>query len=196
MSAARLLIKEVERISASFRLEGDRLRLIPAPGKALPAPLVARAKAERDAILAALLEPSFASPEKAVETWEECAAHLEYDAGLPRAWAEHFARLIVGEAPGDFSPTRWQAALDGALRFADRWAKEAHRLGWDASEVFGLDDEAPATRIDHRGLAWLLGHGGEVVALDRDGAEIRTAQGGRQRFYRRRGVRMQKARSA
>ena len=91
MSAARLLIAEAERIGASFRLEGDRLRLVPAPGETLPAPLVARAKAEREAILVELrrparAKPSFAIPEKAVETWEERAAHLEYDAGLPRAW--------------------------------------------------------------------------------------------------------------
>ena len=80
----------------------------------------------------------FLTPEKTVETWDERAAHLEFDAGLPRAWAEHFARLLVGDPPGDFSPTRWQAVLDAALVFADKWAAEAHRLGWDASEVFGL----------------------------------------------------------
>lgn len=128
--------------------------------------------------------PDHASAKSAIETWEERAAHLEYDAGLPREWAEHFAKLLAGPVPGDFSPTRWQAALDGALMFADRWAGEAHRLGWDASEVFGLDDIAPAARIDRRGLAWLLGDGSQVVAMDRGGAEIRTRGGGRQRFYR------------
>ncbi len=127
----------------------------------------------------------FLTPEKTVETWEERAAHLEFDGGLPRGWAEHFARLIVGEPPGDFSPTRWQAALDGALTFADQWAREAHRLGWVADEVFGLHPTAPAARVDCRGLAWLLGDGSEVVAMDRSGAEIRTPGGGRQRYYRK-----------
>ncbi len=117
--------------------------------------------------------------------YEERAAILEYDAGLPREWAEHFARLIVGDPPGDFSPTRWWAALDGALIFADRWGREAHRLGWDASEVFGLHSTAPAARVDCRGLAWLLGDGSQVVAMDRSGAEIRKPGGGRQRYYRR-----------
>lgn len=127
----------------------------------------------------------YAVPEKTVETWEERAAHLEYDAGLPRAWAEHFAKLIVGETPGDFSPTRWQAALDGALAFADKWAAEAHRLGWDVSEVFGLHPTAPAARVDCRGLAWLLGDGSQVVTMDGASAEISTRGGGRQHYYRR-----------
>lgn len=139
-------------------------------------------------IAAAVAAPApqyFLTPEKAVETWEERAAHLEYDAGLPREWAEHLARLIVGEPPDDFSPIRWQAALDAALIFADKWAAKAHRLGWDVSEVFGLHPTAPAARVDCRGLAWLLGDGSEVVAMDRSGAEIGTPGGGRQRYYRK-----------
>lgn len=116
---------------------------------------------------------------------EQRAAILEYDANLPRAWAEHFARLEQDGPPGDFSPTRWQAALDGALAFLDQWGAEAHRLGWDVSEVFGLHSTAPAARVDCRGLAWLLGSGSQVVAMDRSGAEIRTEGGGRQRYYRR-----------
>jgi hypothetical protein len=35
-----------------------------------------------------------------VADWEERAAHLEYDAGLPRAWAEPFARLLCAGPPG------------------------------------------------------------------------------------------------
>ncbi len=118
------------------------------------------------------------------DKYEERAAILEYDANLPRAWAEHFARLELDGPPGDFSPTRWQAALDGALAFLDQWGAEAHRLGWDVSEVFGLHPTAPAARVDCRGLAWLLGDGSHVVAMDRSGAEIRKSGGGRQRFYR------------
>lgn len=188
MNAARLLIAEAAREGASFRLEGERLRLVPAPGESLSALLVEKAKAEREAIIAELSRPatarSFARPEKTVETWEERAAHLEFDAGFPRAWAEHLAKLIVADPPGDFSPTRWQAALDGALAFADQWAVEAHRLGWSVSEVFGLHPTAPAARVDCRGLAWLLGDGSQIVAMARSGAEIRTRSGGRHQFYR------------
>lgn len=183
MSAARRLIADAARVGAAFKLDGARLRLVPSPGCALPADLVERAKAAR-ADLVALLSAPTADP----ANWQERAAHLEFDAGLPREWAEHFGRLLHAPAPGDFTPTRWQAVIDGALRFADRWAVEAHRQGWGAQEVFGLDEVAPAARVDRSGLAWLLGDGSQVVALDRNGADIMTRSGSRQRFYRRRTI--------
>ena len=117
------------------------------------------------------------------DKYEERAAILEYDANLPREWAEHFARLEMN-GPGDFSPVRWQAALDGALAFADTWGAEAHQLGWDVSEVFGLHPTAPAARVDCRGLAWLLGDGSQVVAMYRSGAQIRKPNGVPGRYYR------------
>lgn len=118
------------------------------------------------------------------DKYEERAAILEYEGNLPRAWAEHFARLEQDGPPGDFSPTRWQAALDGALVFLDQWGAEAYRLGWDVSEVFGLHPSAPAARVDCRGLAWLLGDGSQVVAMDRSGAQLRRPNGAPGRYYR------------
>jgi hypothetical protein len=35
---------------------------------------------------------------------ERVAVHLEYRAGLPRSWAEPFARLLCSHPPGDFDP--------------------------------------------------------------------------------------------
>jgi hypothetical protein len=119
-----------------------------------------------------------------VDDFEVRVAILGRDAGLPRAWAERFTKLLVGPVPGDFSPLRWQEALDGALIFADRWACEAHGLGWHGDEVFGLHPEAPAARVDCRGLAWLLGDGSQVVSIDANGANIETPRGGRQRYRR------------
>lgn len=129
-------------------------------------------------------EPAQTATANLRDEYEERAAILEHEAGLPKEWAEHFARLIVGGPPGDFSPTRWQGALDGALMFADRWGREAHRLGWRVSEVFGLHPAAPAARVDCRGLAWLLGDGSQVVAMDRSGAQIRKPNGVPGRYYR------------
>ena len=117
--------------------------------------------------------------------YDERAAILEYEAGLPRSWAEQFARQLVKGPPGDFSPVRWQAAIDGALVFADQWAVKANRLGWSVDDIFGLHPIAPAARYDCRGLAWLLGDGSRVTGVDENGADIRTALGGQQRFYRR-----------
>jgi hypothetical protein len=121
-----------------------------------------------------------------IENWEERAAHLEFEAGLPRSWAEPFARILCGGPPGDFSPSRWQAAVDGGLVFAGEWANKAVAMGWNPEDVFGLHPTVPLVRNDHKGIAWLLGDGGRVVGLDADGADVNMPSGSRQRFYRRR----------
>lgn len=118
---------------------------------------------------------------------EERAAIIEHDAGLPRAWAESFARILCSPPPGDFAdhPDRRQSILDGALRFADAWGAEAHWQGWTVEEVFGLHPTHPAARYDRRGLAWLLADGARVVAIDENGADIVNARGVASRYYRR-----------
>lgn len=119
------------------------------------------------------------------ESYQERAAILEYEAGWPRSWAEYFARLIVNGPPGDFSRVRWLEALDGALIFADEWVHKAIAACWEPEDVFGLHPVAPAARLDYRGIAWLLGDGSRVVALDEKGAVIMTANCARQTFRRR-----------
>ncbi len=107
-------------------------------------------------------------------------------AGLPREWAEPFARLLCDTAPGNFDVANWARLQPGANHVANEWAAKAHALGWRAEEVFGLDDVAPAARWDRKGIAWLIDTGQCVVALDEDGADIVTKTGARLRFYRRR----------
>jgi hypothetical protein len=122
------------------------------------------------------------------ETIEERAAILEYDAGLPRAWAEGAARLLAGlPPPKGCAPWRWAQVCDDAAELIRAgWAAEAAAAGWDAREVFGAAPGYPEARIDAQGLAWLI-RGCRVVALDATGADIETAVGGRLRFRRRPG---------
>lgn len=54
MSAARQLIADAHRQGASFRLIGDRLRLVPDAGRNLSPDLIERAKALRSDVLAIL----------------------------------------------------------------------------------------------------------------------------------------------
>jgi len=117
------------------------------------------------------------------ESWETRAASLEA-AGLPIDWAEPFARLLCGGPPRGFDPAYWASVVEGAAIFAPQWAAQAFRLGWLAAEIFGLDENEPAARHDRKGVVWLLTDGKRVVALDADGADIDTARGVRQRFYR------------
>ena len=119
--------------------------------------------------------------------FEERAAMLEHDAGMPRAWADTFALIIQGPPVFEHEEARWRSVVDGALIFADCWAGKAHRLGWTVEELFGLHPLSPAARVDRRGLAFLLGNGARVVAIDAHCADILTAGGAKQRYYRQRG---------
>jgi hypothetical protein len=122
----------------------------------------------------------------ATEAIEERAAVLQYDAGLPRAWAEGASRLLAGlPPPAGCAPWRWdQVCDDAAALIADRWAAKAAALGWQGAELFGAMPAYSDVRYDAQGLAWLL-HGRTVVSLDAAGADMRTVGGAVLRFHRR-----------
>ena len=88
---------------------------------------------------------------------------------------------IPADPPEGFSLIQWASIKVGAQTFASEWGEDARARGWAEDELFGLHP----TRVDRRGLAFLLHAGDRVVALDEDGADILTASGARQRFYRR-----------
>jgi hypothetical protein len=172
----------------------------------------AKAGAEREVSLATLatLEPSHAQNEtksfgsalaKAAKpanpsaagveadewgaTQEEHAAIIEYDGGIPRAWAEGFARLHPNRRPGDVPLRRWQTFVDDCGRFLDHgWVKKAVALGWGPHDLFGCDRDRPFARIDCAGLLWLL-NGDKLVELTERMATIETRTGARQTWRRK-----------
>ncbi len=73
---------------------------------------------------------------------------------------------------------------EDALRFLNEWAGQAHRLDWDALDLFGAHSTAPAARFDCMGLVPLL-NGRPVLALTDDSAAIKAASGGSLTFRRR-----------
>jgi len=107
---------------------------------------------------------------------EERAAIIEHDAGVPREWAEGFARLNVETAPAGFPHELWEQLVDDGGRFLDRWAKDATRLGWTAVDVFGIASPEPVERYRRVGLAYLIA-GGEVVDIGAGRATIRRKDG-------------------
>jgi len=131
--------------------------------------------------------PAEAESNQAVEDWhdsfEERAAIVEFDARIPREWAEGYARLCVMPRHPDFTEDRWQSLIDDAGRFMDGWAVTVAAMGWTALEVFGVDGRMPYTRIDQMGLVPLLG-GSEVVAVSADSVTVQTSTGARQRILR------------
>jgi hypothetical protein len=116
---------------------------------------------------------------------EERAAIVEYDADVPRSWAEGYARLDPAHPPTGVPVDRWQSFIDDSGRFLDGgWAKKAASLGWGPLDLFGCDRERCFARIDHAGLLWLL-NGDRLVEFDRRMATIERRTGARQTFRRR-----------
>ncbi len=131
--------------------------------------------AEQTAVLPlAVAAPSWGDAE------EERVAIVEYDGGIPCAWAEGFARLDPGRPPADVPPRRWQTFVDDVGLFLDGdFASVASALGWGPYDLFGADRDRPFARIDQAGLLWLL-NGDRLEKLSENTATIQTRTGARQ----------------
>jgi hypothetical protein len=101
----------------------------------------------------------------------ERAAIGEFDAGIPRAWAEGFARLDRQQPLAGYSDSQWRQIIDDSGRFLDSWGPKAAGLVWTVADVFGLDPRSPRNRYDAMGLVFLIG-GGQITALDERSATI------------------------
>ena len=124
------------------------------------------------------------APDIWTDAHEERAAIVEHDGGVPREWAEGFARLDCSHPPADVPSRRWHQFIDDCGLFLDNgWAAKAAALGWGPRELFGADGRAPFGRVDRAGLLWLL-NGNRLVALTANTAIIETATGARQTYYR------------
>jgi len=118
------------------------------------------------------------------EAEEERAAIVECDGGVPRAWAEGFARLNPDHPPVDVPPHRWRRFIDDVGLFLDSpFCAVAAALGWTAFELFGADRERPFAQIDQLGLLWLL-NGDRLELLTNDAATIERRSGARQTWRR------------
>jgi hypothetical protein len=116
---------------------------------------------------------------------EERAAIVEHDGGIPRAWAEGFARLDPSHPPADVPLRRWQQFIDDVERFLDGpFCAVAIKLGWRPYDLFGCDRDRPYARIDQCGLLWFL-DGHNLVELREDVAIVETRPGMRQTYRRK-----------
>ena len=116
---------------------------------------------------------------------EERAAIIEYDAGIPRAWAEGFSRLDPVRPPADVPLRRWQQFIDDVGRFLDSgFVQKATAFGWGPFDIFGCDRDRPFARIDQQGLGWLIA-GNRLADLFENTAIIQTWTGARQTWRRK-----------
>ena len=131
------------------------------------------------------------------DAFEERAAIIEFDAGLPRQEAETLAAREQGHPDaaslhGELV-ARWASeieqlatlptvspdgaeALERARAFIRHgWALQAVRLGWNEVELFGVCPRAPWQRLDRKGAAF----GSAVQAVT---AEVVAYVGGLRRY--------------
>lgn len=91
-------------------------------------------------------------------------------------YAAEFAKLKAENPCGD--ARRWEEAKRDAAAFLAKWGAEAERLGWPASDLFGLNPFAPLARYSDMGLVWIM-QGREVRELTPTYARF-----GNTRYYR------------
>ena len=117
------------------------------------------------------------------EASEERAAIIEYDARVPRDWAEGLATLENATPPAEISPSRWLQFLDDCGRFLDDgWAARAHALGWKPIDLLGCNPRR-GVKFGRSGLVWLL-DGAKLIALSANVAVVEASDGTRKKLGR------------
>lgn len=177
MASAARLLETLDREGIKVSTVGDKL--VVEPASKLNPTLRESIRSHKADLIEAL---SGARP--LADDFPERAALAEIGAGVPREWAEGYARLQVVRPPAGIAVWRWQQVIDDAGRFLDAWATPAAALGWKTSDVFGVHGAKPVERFDAAGLVWLL-RGAEVVAIAEMTAKVKTASGAVQTFSRR-----------
>jgi hypothetical protein len=103
---------------------------------------------------------------------------------VPAPWIDGIAKLTEMPCPTRFPAARWAQVVTDAAAFLQEWAAAAHRLGWQAWEMFGCHSRASWGRIQGMGLVLLL-QGDEIAALTATEAVIRTRTGAHQTYRRK-----------
>jgi hypothetical protein len=141
-----------------------------------------KVKGLEDAAPGTARKPVPVSPRPAINLQEEQALSISRNRWNRRT--KHALEVfdVPSDPPEGFTAIQWASIRAGAEIFLTEWAACAHELGWSDADLFDLH---PSGRVDRRGLAVILHAGDRVVAMDEAGADIATASGARQRYYRR-----------
>lgn len=104
---------------------------------------------------------------------------------LPASWRAAFDRLYRMPPPRRVRVAMWNELRSAAIWLdTNGFAVQAHGLGWRLHDLIGCCRNAPDTRWDLMGLAWLMS-GTSLSGIDATGAVLVTPRGERSRFYRK-----------
>ncbi len=122
------------------------------------------------------------------ELWQERAAIIEHEAGIPRKWAEAFARVDCMEKPAAIKKDCWQRIKDTIGRMLDtpEHINGFERHGWAVGDIFGCHARAPQTRLDAMGLVFLLRAHEVISVVDSNTIALKNIHNGNQLCFTRR----------
>lgn len=106
--------------------------------------------------------------------------------GVPPEWCDGVALLATMPAPIAIPSRRWAVLAATSARLLRDHGATLHGATWDALDLFGLHQYAPATNPPGWGLAWLLGEIGEVLDVSPDAAGVRCGPNGVRLAFRHR----------
>ncbi len=83
------------------------------------------------------------------------------------SWRVQIERLSEHASPCRYLlPAKWKAMRENAIAFLDQHGAEAHRLGWTASQLFGVHPEHGFLRVEYAGA--LMVNDNPAVAVEPD----------------------------
>jgi len=158
MNAPLNILAALASYGAKAVIENGRVRLACRKDNPPPAELIEAARGHKGELHRILV-----IQEARCDRFEERAAILEFDEGLPRAEAEAIARreMVAGvyddmqaardpvsyasalatlraECPAYVDAADWQQAIEDGQRLVTQWGKQAEGLGWAPADLFGL----------------------------------------------------------
>lgn len=111
-----------------------------------------------------------AAPNPVPDDFEERAAVVCIDSGLPVEWAEPFAQLLGIPSPEGMAAHEWADLHNAAGVLLDRWAGQLTAMGWTPRDVLGV--ESNNTGWQSQCLLSVLARGVRVGAVSRHIATI------------------------
>lgn len=117
--------------------------------------------------------------EKTIENGDlnERTAIIEHEAGLPKDWAEAFARVCLMTKPKVLTMDTWQRVIDNTGRLLDGHVHDLIRHGWEIVDVFGCHPRAPEMRLDSKGLLLALRESEAIAVIDARSIALRKPTG-------------------
>lgn len=120
------------------------------------------------------------------EEFDHRVAIIENDAGIPREWAEAFARVCLMQRPSNLSRHGWQRTVNNTGRLLDNknHLRDMVRYGWGIPDIFGCHPIASETRQDVKGFLLLLDENEKIISIN-DKAISLCTRSGSTLYYRR-----------